>query len=743
MLKLPKGLKKKKKDKKSKKNKELFTEEELEQYKREQRARQAAEEAEKEKELHEQQQQHQHQSQQSSSKAKTDDDEWSKFNQLTTGIDSILKKSQGNLDRIKEQSFFHRVTPKKPEPIKKVEKDDKQKTNESVEKASSSTVEDKEALEEKQKLDRLKEAVVELSESEEGSDQGDDIFDTNYIDELASGNVPLAYVPESPDEVDDGPDPFDTAYADKVIKGPEVSKRGKKIVNIGSAVEVLTGRVEKVTTSSALQRQRRGIQNLLLESFDKDQDVDRSDTVADFVETKPVLSLLDDPADEVIDVPIDLSTSLHLAFQQQKKAEGEVEEKDDFCLEEFEKDEFDDLATESLTKKEEAAVVKKENILQAPVLVDDFSWSTLEKEPPQPEESLYLDNLDDDDFNDADPFDTAYVETIIHKDSLDDDDFDPRAEERKESIDIGKPVPTNLTVKQKDLLSGSCTDLTDLSHIPVIKASESIEQEYDPFDTSAITSIVQPKATEIKFLEKELLSDTGLKHSISDPDFDPRAEEKENLNLNNPSLIERKSSLSLNISGPLSNQKTVIFAVPDGLTAENTGEGKPHKPLTPYYSELPIDSLTDNQGSDVSDSEFNPRAVTPTAVNKPDLLCVDDVHESKVLTPATEQTNTEEITVEDPFDTSNVSGLLLPGKAELKLIENEFIAAVAKPEIAVLDTNSDHQELGLGAKVLTPQLTLPSENSLEEVDPFDTSFAANLAPGQAEIKVLESELIHQ
>lgn len=101
MLKLPKGLKKKKKDKK-KKNQELFTEEELEQYKREQKARQEAAAAPAEEEAERQQQldaDQAHQANQSKPKAKTDDDEWSKFTQLTSGVDSILKKTQGNLGK--------------------------------------------------------------------------------------------------------------------------------------------------------------------------------------------------------------------------------------------------------------------------------------------------------------------------------------------------------------------------------------------------------------------------------------------------------------------------------------------------------------------------------------------------------------------------------------------------------------------------------------------------------------------
>lgn len=747
MLKLPKGLKKKK-NKKSKKNQELFTEEELEQFKREQRAKQLAEQEQAEKQereeeerrqQQEQQQQHYPQYQQqpqqsaSTSKPKTDDDEWSKFTQLTSGIDSILKKTQGDLNRIKEQSFFQKVEPpkvKSPEPEEKVE-----------EKEPEPELTEEELLEQR-KLAALKAAVVELSESESESEEGDDIFETNYIDEL--GNLPLAYVSESPVEEDLGPDPFDTNFADKVIKGPEVSKRGKKIVHIGAAVEVLTGRVDNVALKKdALRRPRRGPQNLLLSSFDQDKEAAEDefgivDSVAkeEPVEAKPVLSLLDDADDIVADVPIDLSTSLHLDFYKKKQEEEREAER---LRREAEKDEFDELAEESLTKKADVIVVDPSTIVIEPIAVEPGDWkSEFEEQAELGIVDIYDDDLEEE--VDVDPFDTCFVATVVREKSIDDDDFDPRADEEPVKRDSIVEVKQSLAVKPKDLLSGSTSDLTDLSHVPVIKASESIEQEIDPFDTSAINALVQPKETEIKFLEKELLSDVGLKHSISDPDFDPRSDEPKAQQQPQAilSTAERKSSLSLNIVAT----KTVGFDVSGGLTVNNTGDHK-KKPVTPYYSDKTI-----KDESDISDSDFDPRAVTPKDPSQ-DLLSVSVTNiDSKVLTPATTATtgedNDEIAAAEDPFDTSNASALLLPGKAELKLIENELIETVQSTEVTnVLDINSDSQELGLGGKVLTPQITLPVEDSFDDIDPFDTTFASNIAPGQAEIKIIESELIHK
>lgn len=369
MLKLPKGLKKKKKDKKSKKNQELFTAEELAEYKlREQREKQGVV-------AHEVDQHSAASGSSTGSTAEThctkaatsataqpgDEDEWSKFNALTTGVDSILKKTQGNLDRIRESSFFQRVEPK-PDPKTPCT----QPTGTSSAQAASSDATEQLLQDTKPKPIQTEEeiflanAVVELSESEEESEEGEDIFDTAYIDTLASANVEL-YVPDSPEEeFDVGPDPFDTAYAEKIINGPEVSKRGKKLVNIGAAVEVLTGRVEKVSQSSTSRRPRRGIQNLLLASFDEGAaGVPSIEPIADAV---VVQSLLDDIPDDITGGPIDLTGSLHINYlkEQREKAAVEEEQKLEFASandnqthtdDDDDDDAFNEIAAESLTKQ--------------------------------------------------------------------------------------------------------------------------------------------------------------------------------------------------------------------------------------------------------------------------------------------------------------------------------------------------------------------------------------------------------
>lgn len=321
MLKLPKGLKKKKKGKKSKKDQELFTEEELEQYRREHQKPKAEEESDTNQHSADEREdgvvagpsggasaRPTEKSQTHAAPPAEDADEWRRFNALATGVDSILKKTQGDLDRIKSTSFFKRVeTPsevhKKESAVRAKQEEEQRLKEEAVRQ-----------LEEEKKADKLASAVIELSESEEEESvqDADDIFDTTYIDVVK--DLPLAYVPESPEKSEDeGPDPFDTSYADSVIT--KVSRRGKALVSIGSAVEVLTGRVESsVGKRSSARRPRRGVQDLLLvQSFDDENADELLEKLPEQYQA-PTKTLLDSPGDDFTDAPIDLTKSLHLSL---------------------------------------------------------------------------------------------------------------------------------------------------------------------------------------------------------------------------------------------------------------------------------------------------------------------------------------------------------------------------------------------------------------------------------------------
>lgn len=368
-----------------------------------------------------------------------------------------------------------------------------------------------------------------------------------------------------------------------------------------------------------------------------------------------------------------------------------------------------------------------------------------------------------------------------------DQDFDPRAENPdltpvKELFSPDFPKEEVLPIRT-DLLEGDVEEAVECPVVSILPtARPRPKREIDPFDTSAVNAIVAPGKTELKFLEKELAKSgppprppalpqaivNRLKPSLSDDDFDPRAEEEEDQQKNSQKLLldERKSSLSLQVHP----QHKVTFAVPSPDLLAIDHDGKIQKPLTPYYekpSQFKSDSPEDPfdtsfvgtiAPSDVelsqlakdllptdsklpNDEDFDPRAVTPQP-QAADWLAPEE-HDKKVLTPAVEAKPVEESSyLHDPFDTSSVE--VKPGQAELKLIESELLPESRRESAPVLDILSDSQDDSLPVKALTPVVQLSEEeDGADEVDPFDTSFATNLAPGSAEIKQIESELIEQ
>lgn len=386
----------------------------------------------------------------------------------------------------------------------------------------------------------------------------------------------------------------------------------------------------------------------------------------------------------------------------------------------------------------------------------------------------------------ADPFDTTYVEKVVPKSIEYDDDFDPRGGDetlqvRSEDINLFAtpnaeentfPGSSNLSVLKKDLLSTSHTDLVNI--VPTLEPSAENESdpEIDPFDTSAVNALVAPGKTELKYLEQELL-ESNKNNSLSDDEFDPRAGEE--LKPDFDSLRQRKSSLSLQITPATPKLVSFAVATPDLLKVDTEAGGKIPKPLTPYYNKQP--SLTFEEdpieedpfdtsfvpaiepssteldliekeilkkttlSNSLSDPDFDPRAVTPVPEKAPaDLFLAPDNHDIKVLTPAKSSSSPEETDI-DPFDTS-IAVNILPGSTELKLLEDELIEK--RPEAPLSsDILSDTQDNSIYVKILTPQQTGSIDlETQKDFDPFDTSFASNLAPGETEIKLIENELIN-
>ncbi|CAG7824052.1 unnamed protein product, partial [Allacma fusca] len=110
MHKIKKGIKKKIKGKKGKdKEDDLFDPEQLAKYKKELEEAAAAAASAEGNQFENPDPEDEVESQ--TTKAHEEDEEWQKFKLLTSGIDSVLKKTSGDLDRIKTTSFFQRTKP--------------------------------------------------------------------------------------------------------------------------------------------------------------------------------------------------------------------------------------------------------------------------------------------------------------------------------------------------------------------------------------------------------------------------------------------------------------------------------------------------------------------------------------------------------------------------------------------------------------------------------------------------------
>lgn len=821
MHKLAKGLKKKKKKKDKKGADEDFDPEELERYKRD-RAEALQKQLEASGETS-------GGASNNAGTAEAGSDEWKKFAALTAGVDSILKKTQGDLDRIKSTSFFQR---------KPVESEVKGKASASkaAERGDKWSNFDKDGNpiqhsdDEDENKDALEKAIVEVPDDDDEQEDSveEDIFDTTYIDVLQNIDVQLAYIPDSPTEEELGDDPFDTTNADTVLKTVD-KKTGKKLVSLGNAVEVLAGRIDHVSTCKIGRNRKRANVDLLL---DEGQQSDEPSIRADVDTTDEVVTktLLDDDTDQP-DVPVDL-TQLPPAVLAIRPVTP-VSEQDNTNTEQDQKPAFDLSEFETLKEKtilEDIPDLGDDEFdlgaadVDIDVVLDECDDPFAEKESANPED--LQDEIVEVNFDakanaeGEDPFDTGFAENYLPgktelkyiEKELNEYPVSDVSISLTDPAGLGRDYETGLLKltqqKKHDLLAGSNTDLSQLADEPIAPIDEIVY--VDPFDTSAIKEL-PPNRVELKFLEKEILGDTPKPtlETLDDDDFDPRKDEI------NTVVQTRKPSRPEALG--LFTVKNVEFTLPtpadrsDLLTTSEEEKNIPAKPLTPYYSQksleeaLPKDGDEDDEEVDPFDTNFVaniapgktelklleselitkeeptfsgqscdnvdrvPEKIITTDVPKKRSGFANQRQESildaqvdvatKPLTPNIEPKLfevEEEISYQDPFDTS-IAKNILPGKTELKLLENELsqlaeTTPVINPLALVTKVIEDDEfdprsgetrdylsleDQHLEDKVLTP---LQEDVFDQQVDPFDTSFATT-APGKAELKVLESELV--
>lgn len=749
MHKLTKGLKKKKKQKKGKKGEddEEFDPEELERYR--QKKAEQEEAARREAEAGE--------------KPAGENEEWKRFQALTSGIDTVLKKTQDDLDRIKSTSFYQRkVKEPEPEPVEDPEelakKRELAKRYKGFDKDGNPIEITSDEEEDKVKpLPVNEDGLVIVPDDDHEYSEEEDIFDTNYLDELQNIEVQLAYIPDSPTQEELGDDPFDTSTADKVLK--VVDKTGKKLVSLGNAVEVLAGRVEQASTCKiGRNRSRPKPQDLLDIDAEVPIIVENVDQDAEPVEVEK--TLLDDDSD-LPDIPIDL-TKIPAILTRPVTPAGDIpaQEAKPLDLSEFE------IFPDKTLLDEVPTLDDEEFDLDAPaeLVLEEAEDPFAEKEP----EVVDLQNeiaevaFEAATFVDEeDPFDTTIAENIVPgKTELKFIEKElesvPVSVSRNYEAGLFKDQSKNsLSVAKKDLLGGSATDLTKLADKPIQPVEEI--SYVDPFDTSKIREL-PPGRTELKVLEKELLGESkkSVLDDLDDDDFDPRKEESPPVKKvppprpahtpvysHAPEIKEEIESQAANKGRKPSRPealeiapKVVAFELPnnktDFLAANEEEKSLPAKPLTPYYPQKSIEEVLppEEEAEEAEVDPFDTSYVASPAPCKTELKII----ESELVADSLSDNEF------DPRSEKAPQAAKVVNSSEVieSLIQENKRKAFGKRQDSILDTAVEVNREPLAPVVKSSTI----EEEVESVykDPFDTSHARNIGPGKVELKLLENEL---
>ncbi|XP_046982185.1 uncharacterized protein LOC124551235 [Schistocerca americana] len=848
MHKLTKGLKKTKKKKKGKKKgreEELFDAAELEEYRR----------------THQQQQQQEDGAPDQEDQG-AEADEWRQFKALTAGVDTVLRKTQDDLDRIRSTSYFQRKKPESEakqkdkgedeQPSKKPEggakkwvgfeegaggPDPEEASAEPTaapaatgEASGAASAAPKDLLTAPETGDLLEESAAEESSEEEEEEEDDDgLFDTSYVDAVTSGEVKLAYIPDSPElEVSGGADdPFDTSYVESIAKQAEEDLKKRPAVVLDSAVvKVLAGRAPPASSalkrpSPSPKRQPRAADvDLLLASFDENGNAPAAASEGAPVEPAPK-SLLDDlddvPAPHTAPAPqTQPSPSPHPLLIDALGASASPSplpttapdhDHDKAAADDHQPgSDLRDLVAEFdlISAPDSTGVLTTPAALSEPsvkVQVVDFPDGQDEEEEDLDDEFAALakesvsrkasyqppaDGADQDQQLDLDlglglerdPFDTSVAAAVLGEQTAH-DSFDSEVAgltdqppALPQSQTQGRkprafPISPDVDIVLASDSPSSWAAFDDDAEEPTTKESKPAR----PPPPSAAPARGQQETfheSELRALAEDLVApdpfDTSFAEGILPGSSDLRVLEEQLLQGNQDTLV--LSSVSIHVTDP-------------------AGEKLDHSPgeeelnsLTPGHRDLLGGSTTDL-------SKLGHDPIEPAAG------AADEAEEVSRF-------------AEDPFDTSVVERVAAPGKAELRYLEEELLGGVtAAPERRLSDPDFDPRAaedeaqqqatavvkevvveaeaavqkrpdlLGAATKVVSFDLPTPSERpdllAVEEdkapiakpltpyypepktilddiariADPFDTSFAENIAPGRAELRLLENELLEE
>ena len=814
MHKIKKGIKKKIKGKKGKHDDEIFTEEELEQYKREK-----AEEAQR---LAEEQQQNQldhpldetlepdnshefneacggvEEEETSPTNNTCDNSDWKSF---LASTDTVLKKTSDNLEHIKESSYFQ---------LRKTEKDDLHPGIDLVDPSSerrsacaspvkavlsknwvdlekggiddeSEEYQSTEVREETQVESPPKKKFVELKPIEDlpelSAEDYADVFDTAYVDDIESGELKLI-VPDSPTEdYSNEPDPFDTSAADRVLHTEEpepepepepdrklASKPGNKIsnsgppqkrkfklVSLGNAVDVLTGKAPpvkpKVEETSQLnllgEFTDESIEDKKVDTKDKKVDnedinnkeivpssseeartdiennehgtnIDEQNKEKDECEIDDILFAVDESLDDLPQLGVPIITTTECPKNQEEKSD--LSEFDDLLNtnteNEYQSDEKSFDLKELVSEFDDIDKVVSDGVddklIEDPILDEfDAEFASLAHESVAKAKDKEIDEIGID--GDDDPFDTSHVCGIVSIDTEIVDNCDPFdtkiCDDTLNKLSKDNKVSTSPLLPQTESPCASNRDLP--SNDPL---STDLD---DPFDTSIAQKILPVDHFETTENDADLAS-------TLEPAFPTKG-------------LSRSESFD-----PFDTSAADAFGLTELKVLENELLKQAPKLKSPE-DDFDFNPREDEESEDIENT-------LPTVC----LLSSETEETGISVLPPQERLEEEEF---DPFDTS------IADKIQIKSLEEELLDKPAGIDNVLPDTYTPIIIKQPPPRPVSPACLLASsptsedinpalepvsstvEDTVEdEIDPFDTSIAD--AYGITELKVLESEFLN-
>ncbi len=722
-----------------------------------------------------------------------DSENWKLFQSLTSGVDNLIKKTQDELGEIKKESYFQQKQAKTVDKTREAQEERKLKKKKKKkwvdldsggfedfdgdvqgleerrkrDSAEEDSEEDEEEEEEepKEEKDLEKEEEPHEDKEEEGDkskpivfkepsieeifdpDADDDLFNTNFVDVITSGDVKLAVIPDDPviEEGDD--DPFNTAIADVVVKKQEEIKRKEatklKFTGLSSVADVLAGKSDKVDKSLVevtVKRKRRRANRINLIGEDGTEITNLEDISKAVVDTGKQTDQEDilTKGEEALAVPegnlLASTPSPCLVSPASKEETTESGSKSGLDVSEFDP-EFVSPADQGFDLTSNVAILSGEFVKPAEEEADEFdaAFDALAQESVT---KAKLDELEKE-FENDDIFDTSKADKVLQLASLLDkveesDKEEEDEDEEKVEINFDDPFDTSaydhIAIEAEEELAFESLAKRDPSAEAAGEASnpDPSSSSVAPIDDAGASAFSTPAVRVNNEEDWAAFADDGTaikKKPSRPPPPKPAPKRPPPPGQQQPYTLSEEDAPPVVVKAPSTDSlKSWNCAVADNLIKKSKLESE-NEALEEEEEEFDPFDTTQFADSGVTNFEdpFDTSAVEGIVASDDKEEEEEEKREEQLEPEEEEYDSNEEEEVPDPFDVLNV---IDPQGDQIKSVP--VIAPVSKEEAA---EDADPFDTAFAADVL------PNRG-----DPFDTSYVKG-DPGKAELRALEEELL--